>query len=137
MSAIKDSAMTKHTPGPWIAIPMRRRHLIYGERDEPIFPDGLWYILPESNPEQCPIAIIDRANDHDAPTRADAETVARLIAAAPDLLAALKKAAPGIDELHGQGIGCPDCQSAYPEGPNAACNLIGLIESAIAKAEGK
>lgn len=76
-----------HTPGPWFAHPIHVRDNYAASK--PMFSDGLWHIRRQSDPETCPIAEIDRGDDHDAPTRAQAEDDARLIAAAPDLLADL------------------------------------------------
>lgn len=77
----------KHTPGTWVAIPVK---FPFHSSRKPIFEDGLWAILPEANLERVPICEVDHADDHDPPTRLKAEADARLIAAAPDLLAALK-----------------------------------------------
>jgi len=66
--------MSKHTPGPWAAIPDS------GEDSE-----GDWYII---------------APDEDVITTGLSEPDAALIAAAPDLLAALKALSAGLhDEI--------------------------------------
>lgn len=50
---------------------------------------------------------------------------------------ALEKALPGFAELHGQGIGCPDCpdedyvERPHPDGP-AVCPAYRQIEAALA-----
>ena len=88
---------TKFTPGPWCAVgPMPNHDLTNPHNYKPIFPDGLWYILPktaidECNVERLPIAVVDYADDYDDLTRTEtAPAVAALIAAAPDLYAALE-----------------------------------------------
>ncbi len=88
--------MSAHTPGPWVAIPSSVR-MTPGAHD-PLFSTGLWSILPEANVERLPICVVDHADDHHAGTREKAEFDARLIAAAPDLLAALKSVLSLIDE---------------------------------------
>jgi hypothetical protein len=78
---------TKHTPGPWVAVQMNHRW--HGSK--PLFPDGLWHIVPTDDYERVPIATVDRADDHDEQTRAEAGYDARLIAAAPEMFALLVK----------------------------------------------
>lgn len=51
-----------------------------------------------------------------------------------ELLAALIKARPAVDELHAQGIGCPDCQRDNPDG-SPVCFLVSDIEAAITRAQ--
>lgn len=70
--------MAKHTPGPWVALPSWTR--FHGTK--PIFDNGLWHILPADNVERLPIASVDHGDDHDAPTREQAEHDARRIVAA-------------------------------------------------------
>lgn len=88
------SDFVRHTPGPWFTVQATVRD--HGAR-KPIFPDGLWAI--KDHPEHYPFAVVDYADDHDDETRATAEATARLIAAAPDLLAAATVAEDLIDDM--------------------------------------
>jgi hypothetical protein len=105
----------KHTPGPWVAIPSKFRW----HGSEPLFEDGLWSILPESNYERLPICTVDHADDHDTATRAGAKHDALLIAAAPDLLAALKQASECVRKLLNGDMNPPEMD---PEGWHMAIN---------------
>lgn len=119
-----------HTPGPWVAIPSKVRFSDrIGNQSRPLFDDGLWHILPESNLEQLPICTVDRGDDHHAPTRQKAECYARLIAAAPELLEALK----GILARYVQLAGSGDCGFWNPEDED----WVKASRCAIAKAEGR
>ena len=85
----------KHTPGPWMAIPQFVR--LNSGAHQPIFKDGLWGILPEDDVERLTIATIDCGDDLHAPTRAQAEFDALLIAAAPDMAEILEIIAADAD----------------------------------------
>lgn len=89
---------SKLTRGPWVAFPSNVR--LTGDARAPIFNDGRWVILPEVNVERLPIAVVDYGDDHDEETRKSAEGHARLIAAAPDLLAACELLLATYGELH-------------------------------------
>ena len=86
--------MSKHTPGPWAAIPDSREDS-----------EGDWYVI---------------APDEDVITTGLSEPDAALIAAAPDMLAALKYAEPFFTVA----------TSLIPE------RLVTMARAAIAKAEG-
>ena len=68
--------MNKHTPGPWRVVDSWNDHMVEGQNGEEI----IWQDGP-----------------HDTPTINEAN--ARLIAAAPDLLAALEYAIKQVPEL--------------------------------------
>lgn len=96
-----------HTPGPWIALPSNIRD--NWRASKPIFGEGLWRIMPEANVERCPIAEVDRGDDHDLPTRLSAADDARLMAASPDLLDALDAIMPS--PICGESWNLPDSES--------------------------
>ena len=93
---------TKHTPGPWgiDAVPSSDVHYIRSVTDA----DG---------------RAIAKVRHHLEQTMDEAITNARLIAAAPDMLAALRAAHSDIQRIPGHTI-----------------DMLGRIEAAIAKAEG-
>jgi hypothetical protein len=94
-----------------------------GGKYKPIFEDGLWWILPARQMERLPICTVDHADDHHEGTRQKAEHDANLIAAAPELLEALK--ACHLQMLQSNN------NSEYAEEANQ------LAIAAIAKAEGR
>lgn len=109
--------MSKHTKGPWIAIPMNIRFI--NGASKPIFNDGIWHIFPSEDTEQLPICTIDYADDCHEGTRKSAKDVARLIAAAPELLEALIQAV------------------AWMDGERTPINALAHARSIIAKARGE
>jgi hypothetical protein len=117
--------MSKPTQGPWVAIPSTTRWYRYS----PLFSNGLWHILPANDTERIPICSVDHADDHDPPTRTQAEYDARLIAAAPDLYQVIK----AVEWVDIDGPRCPSCFSSNEFGHSKDCELA----SAIAKAEGR
>ena len=99
---------TTHTRGPWVAVanPGREPVTHYVTTG-----DGLFCIADLPSGSTC-----------------TAENAA-LIAAAPDLLAALRLALDTIASLHGHY--CPDCKGGCPD-----LETIAIGRAAIAKAEG-
>lgn len=118
----------KYTPGPWVAVKC-------GARDhggwKPIFPEGLWDILRDSDRRFTPIATVDKADDHDEATRIKAASDARLIAAAPELLEALKRFTEEALSWHSihHNNSTTQCDSL--------CECIPAAQAAIAKAVGE
>ena len=106
----KEGVMTeqKHTPGPWKAI----RNNAY------------WEVVPQNRGPNAPYTIGNVcASDPDAPDRGLQEANARLIAAAPEMLAALKSVAEWVNNPF--------------DGNAPSINVIRKnINAAIAKAEG-
>lgn len=108
-----------HTPGPWKIIDLPNADSIG--------------VVPVKRPAGVKsrnvddIASVSKSSEH-----YDARSNARLIAAAPDLLAALKLAEWGAESPR-YVPSCPCCESFRSEGHEADCVLAG----AIAKAEGK
>ncbi len=68
----------------WTAVKVAARRCCW-RAPQPIFADGIWEIIRESQPELLPVCIIDRGDDHDEATREKAAEVAHMIAAAPEL----------------------------------------------------
>lgn len=101
----------KHTPGPWVA----------KESKKPIRGAVSRTVINIEGPHKMPIAIC-----HGAISRVDAQ----LIAAAPDLLKALKSA---LDHLH---IALDVCDEE-DEGRISLEDAIDRAEKAIAKARGE
>lgn len=116
--------MSVHTPGPWRADSPATTSVWAG--DEQIASCD-WYLDPGEADY--------RAGRREFNPREVREANARLIAVAPDLLLALKKAQAGFVELHAHHIGCPDCpdDDCEPE----ECPAVRAAEAIIAKAEGK
>lgn len=88
------------TPGPWVAKASGKRTQSGARR--PSFPEGRWIILAASkagDPNRMPLAEVDRANHHHAPTRASAEHDANAIAALPDLIAEVRELRAALREM--------------------------------------
>lgn len=121
--------MSGHTPGPWVAIQLNKRLELFART--PIFPDGLWAICQEQEPELLPIAVLDHCDDHDAATRQRTGENARLIAAAPDLLEALIEAENALADY------IPTMEKRLGSVLNYGHKVLAHARIAIAKAEGK
>jgi hypothetical protein len=101
----------KHTPGPWVV-----------KHDS----EGMPFIGVASDPIDYPgtVAVVDGGNP---------EEDARLIAACPDLLAALMEIATALEDARkNQG-----CTSEFCSGTCHYCANIRRARAAIAKAEGR
>lgn len=114
--------MMTHTPGPW------EYHFLA---------DGVgYYIVPVGKEWQCDSICGEMRSDYDVDWSAEPSLAdARLIAASPDLLAALESLATAADELIGAcdyGPFSPTWAKAY-----AAREAINVARAAIAKAEGR
>ena len=115
--------MSKHTPGPWTLHEEPARTFSDGSVDH----GGFRVDAP--NVEQ--LAYLWNASHRWGPDpqpfgASEAHANARLIHAAPDMLAALRDAERAVDEL---------CVGQSPE--NECCLILGRIRAAIAKAEGE
>lgn len=108
--------MSKHTPGPWLVIPDHR-------------PSGDVLIEPEdSDPDFAKrVVAIAPAQRH-----GEQEANARLIAAAPELLAELEKAVKILVELEEEGF-----IDLSPDYPTIEPHQLDSARAAIAKAKGE
>ena len=101
----------QYTPGPWEADGYHVRQRVTGLRSiAEVAYTGPHHTPPHEYPKSC--RLVDEAN-------------ARLIAAAPDLLEALAKVWPFLQEDDGHGANSMDYQEA-----------INAVRAAIAKAKG-
>ncbi len=114
---------SKHTPGPWIAVPVSRRYRLNAE---PIFPNSIWAIFEEDTSEgRNPVVMVDHGDDHCPEFRAQVESVARLIAAAPLMLEALEAVE------WGQHFGyCPGCLEEKKLGHEKGCKVAAALKAA-------
>ena len=110
-----DNAGAKHTPGPWVQ-PMR-----YSPEDGCDIPCGA---IEDADGRSITVCTYDQE-----PTISAAN--ARLIAAAPDLLAACK----AVSEWHQHSVGCPASEIGAIGDSGCDCGLA-AVRAAIAKAEG-
>lgn len=106
--------MTKHTPGPW-----------GGEQRHPEWPDVTVAYVTAASPNGYNIEVAALFGGSDPNERLEVEANARLMAAAPELLEALKYALPMVEKwTHTQGD-----IATWRE------SVLAPIRAAIAKAE--
>lgn len=120
------SAETKHTPGPWRYRPLRHDDwgLIRGpEADDGGPRNGFGYIVARAYSGS--FETVEELAAHRANNTDPAEANARLIAAAPDMLDALKAVAVEADEFDQE------------EDIILPAEMRGMIRAAIAKVEGQ
>jgi hypothetical protein len=117
--------MSKHTPGPWsVKNDYDERHIVIANIDGESFPDGTTSYTYD-------FVCDTYGGDYESASRVVANANARLIAAAPELLEALRKA----DQFMTNGI-----ELGYiklPTIPDPALATPGIVRAAIAKAEGR
>lgn len=124
--------MSAHTPGPWDYVEGTEHHGPYVTTQ---FGTTVCDCYAMSNP----LSLSVRNGGDSRPINHMAEMAgpnARLIAAAPELLAALKQWAEIIDDMVARGhiiAGIPDASTGYFVGTGN----FKLIQDAIAKAEGR
>lgn len=114
----------------WTALQMNSRSILLHREAVPKNSDGLWFIVDAEDLERLPVAVVDYADDTDGPTRAEAANVARLIAAAPELLDRLKKLGMATRD----GYCFCDPEKAPPSRHPEWCRLAA---EAVSKAEGR
>ena len=112
MSPTTKSVPDKHSPGPWIVDPVDPLNIISPALSTP----PRWEIIAKCSGPSL-------STDETGKKRALAD--ARLIAAAPDLLSALKAVQPEMRREHDAGDG------------HFSTAEVEAVEAAIAKAEGK
>ena len=110
---------TEHTPAPWTAHPINQ----YSKQP-------IWGIIGEGGR----ITDIPELVPNHSPSEQAAN--AKLIAAAPDLLAALEAAIPALQRL-GDFVGNTDSSGASGLGVIDRCAIIGNALAAIATAKGE
>lgn len=111
---------TKHTPGPWT---------IHNQ------PDGDWTVETHT-PYTYGVATVHAPSE--AEERSEGEANARVIAAAPAMLTALRRMVDGVSQWERDGQGCAlcGCNGHTPESHADDCPVRDARE-AIAKAEGR
>jgi hypothetical protein len=119
---------SKHTPGPW--------GVSHGGHGSPHgFVIDEYYVLNRTLADDVAIA----ADIVDPATQMPSEANARLIAAAPELLEALRFLLPHVEHAHADSCGDSDSYN-NAEVPSCGCGLDAAVESAhaaIAKATGE
>jgi len=124
-------SMTGHTPGPWRYVPGDKGFV--GNRDEPpepSYPPTIWADLSDHEVRigriDEPVYMVDPVDEYDDGARVygDPEANARLIAAAPELLAVTQELSTALNDR------------TFFEFPDTTTRLTLALRAAIAKAEG-
>jgi hypothetical protein len=121
--------MSKHTQGPWKVKFQESR------RDAASYTDKYWHdqwVIKGPDKKHSPVAMVRVEGLGLGPSKAVRKANANLIAAAPDLLAALEAV---IEDLEG-GIAQADEEGASQDWLEDANNRLDAAKAAIAKATG-
>lgn len=121
MSTNHEKPPIKHSPGPWKA------EMFKDENDE------RWYVLADNGTQPYNIAVIENGQPGD--TMETEGATARLMAAAPELLSALKCLLI-VEMLRETAMSHGD-ESAVEAANDAKWSAVDAARTAIAKAEGK
>jgi hypothetical protein len=116
--------MSGHTPGPWYVGAQNDMLFVIAGRAPSLDND-----YPMHDADRTVIARVEDGDKSHSETDANA----RLIAAAPELLAALKQCAELLDDYSDVNDGADGGSPV----PNRAMSLLRDVEAAIAKAEGR
>src|SRR5688572_22997275 len=109
----------RHTPGPWVQDPTG---------------DIGWWLIGTAEREVAEARGEDRFSGM---TAGEARANARLIAAAPDLLAALKELVDWQGVEHQAAAGPDGDAEDCPGDDTCRCPIVAQVNAAIAKAEGR
>jgi hypothetical protein len=123
---LKTATTKAHIPASWDC----------GIHLEPGSADGYWHIVDADSDNGDTLAVVDPYGFGED-LGWDVDAIARLVAAAPDLLAALRAALPAVIRL-GDFIGNGDIEVPVSGlAINDRCAIVAQIRAALAKAEGK
>mgnify|MGYP000967665485 CR=1 FL=1 len=118
--------MAKHTPGPWEVLQQDFQGTLIGQRN---FGAAAYDSICAKQVAWLPRSTYSPGDSHDA-FMAETNANARLIAAAPELLAALEKAERALVSAYGEPVEGASLQS------EAGVTAIVEVRSAIIKARG-